>query len=700
MLINALARFASGLILFLMVPGVFLQNDCSYYEEGTSPTLTCRLPANEMFNSFGPRIEVDGQLVNAGSCDRNGACSTDDASRFRPSFFINSTSNTANAGVTVDKITRKDTRLTCYKDGVPIPGAWCNIKVYVKASPPQCEGPRFVGDNTTAVTTCTTQRIYPGGKCDYRIRNLGEEDFQFLSLSASETDSRQYPGDKEFMCQLLIHITGMPEKTYHVRPEITPNLPGLPASAVATTPTYLPALTISPTALYSSSDNNHDVEYSASDEIEVNIRVTGNPPPNHFSLSKRDDETSPPVPLSEQDFSVTYSASSSDAEGTITLVITGGLDRGTTSFYTLKADNGVVGTEEFRYNFVVRREYTTPSKPVCDGPRFVDGGAAFVINCTSERVYPEGRCSLRNVSGPPLDQKPETIYANVASTKFPDDKKLTCQMRVPVREKTEGTYTFQVAVTLNGITSSPPITTEGYILPAVNLKPTALYDPTENNHEYDYPSSGVLALDIHVLGNPEPNRVQLRAGQGDGSAMVSLSSQDYQWEYDKTAGAVGGIIKLSITGGLREDVSTMYVLKAENGVSSTDEFEYKFSVRRAAVQPTADPQDQSGEEDEDSEEGGSSTNVPLIVGIIVAAVVVIAILVIALLIVLRRGRDPSEATPDSNFDPPYSSFDQPGPSFTNPDNGIYAELGATGENPPAYDTLREKSGVYSMPEDP
>ncbi|GFN79328.1 hypothetical protein PoB_000583400, partial [Plakobranchus ocellatus] len=223
-----------------------------------------------------------------------------------------------------------------------------------------------------------------------------------------------------------------------------------------------------------------------------------------------------------------------------------------------------------------------------------------------------------------LAQESKQTTKNVDSTKFPGQKELTCKLRVPVTGNKEGDYIYRVEVTPDLDRVPSCATVAGDKLPTVTLKQTALYDPYENNLEFDHPESGELALDIHLIGNPEPNRVSLQKRQDETSAMVSLSSQDYRWAYDRTAGAVGGVLKLFITGGLRKDVSTTYILKAENGVLGQDEFEYKFSV--------------GGE----SKEGNEDGNLFLIVGISAGGVALVLILAIILAVVLRARRSRDE----------------------------------------------------------
>ena len=106
--------------------------------------------------------------------------------------------------------------------------------------------------------------------------------------------------------------------------------------------------------------------------------------------------------------------------------------------------------------------------------------------------------------------------------------------------------------------------------------PIALYDRAENNHVFNYPESGELNVDVHVTGNPEPNRVTLAVRHGETSRRVPVSSRDFGWAYDKTVGSESGVIQLSVM----VDGVSEFTLKAENGVVAGSEFEYMFSVQR------------------------------------------------------------------------------------------------------------------------
>ncbi|GFN79325.1 hypothetical protein PoB_000583100 [Plakobranchus ocellatus] len=669
MVFHIVFKYICCLALFILFDGGFSQNVCPYFEEGSFQTLSCQLE-NKPFRVLGMHIEINGQEYATGSCDNQGRCSVADSSRYQVRFSYDRRRNKRIFDLYVNHINRTATKFLCYEDGIPIPGAWCKLQVYVKASKPTCEGPRFVGDNTSALITCTSERVYPGGTCDFKVKELSllASQYMFWTLTKTETPSDQFSGDKQITCQLRIHLERVPEGTYTFQVVMAPDLLQLTESAL----TYgdeLPPLRLSAMALLFPSDNNRVLTYDASGQLRVDVSVTGNPPPNYISLTVRHDETSAPVPVTARDYSVVYSATAGDAKGRITLEVTRVWDECANSYFTMEASNGVVGNMPFQYNFTMLRKYTTPSKPNCDGAKFVDGNTAFVITCTSERVFPIGKCNFTYTGESSLTLAPVQTTNNVDSNKFPGHKELTCKLRVPVTGNTEVNFKYEVEVTpdLNQVPACA--TVDGHPLPAMSLKATALYDPEENDLVFDYPESGELELDIQVIGNPEPNRVSLHMRQDETSAMVSLSSRDYRWEYDRTAGAIGGVLKLFITGGLRKDVSTEYILNAENGVLGQDEFEYKFSVGDEVT------------------EGNSGDNILLIVGISAGGVIVVLILAIIVVVVLR-GRRPH----DEGYDTAVPS------GYLYPDTAYHpAHLAPNPRRPYQSDYCDGWSNIYAEP---
>ena len=106
-----------------------------------------------------------------------------------------------------------------------------------------------------------------------------------------------------------------------------------------------------------------------------------------------------------------------------------------------------------------------------------------------------------------------------------------------------------------------------------------MYKPAENNHVFGYPESGELNVDVHVTGNPAPNRVTLWVQRDQTSSRVPVSSRDFTWNYVRSVGSDIGLLQLSVRGGLGTGSVIKYTLEAGNGVVGATEFEYKFTVQ-------------------------------------------------------------------------------------------------------------------------
>ncbi|GFO25076.1 hypothetical protein PoB_005158100 [Plakobranchus ocellatus] len=291
-------------IIALFVLGLFrdvsMQSDCGFYiEEGIRWLLTCGTRTAQ-FTSFGPRVEIDGQILDVGHCDSDGNCISPYPSNFGVTSGTNETTGRKEVTVTIYSANRTMTRTHCYRDGIPINGVECLLNIY---------------------------------------------------------DSAQFPGDKEVTCQLRIQIVGIPENLYRFRPVLFPeNAPNI-ASAITYGDT-MPPLSLWRTVLSDEAENDRVFNFPESDELLVTIPVTGNPQPNRFSLNVRYTNTSAPSPMPDEDYSAIFNPSTSNSRGVITLTISAGLKRDQTSRFSFKADNGVVGRSALEYNFSVLKLYS------------------------------------------------------------------------------------------------------------------------------------------------------------------------------------------------------------------------------------------------------------------------------------------------------------------------------------------------------
>ena len=105
---------------------------------------------------------------------------------------------------------------------------------------------------------------------------------------------------------------------------------------------------------------------------------------------------------------------------------------------------------------------------------------------------------------------------------------------------------------------------------------TALYSTGENNHVFQFPMTGKLKIDVHITGNPPPNRILLKVSQDNSSSPVPVSSLEYSTTYNSTAGSDGGILTLVLSVGLEYGRDSFYSLELSNGIISPTQCEYNF----------------------------------------------------------------------------------------------------------------------------
>ncbi|GFO28541.1 hypothetical protein PoB_005504600, partial [Plakobranchus ocellatus] len=547
------------------------QKVCGVYEEGNEARLTCR-QEHHTFSSLSPRIEINGQFHDFGSCSSAGVCHSEEGYDAEAELytFVNEIS----VFLSVLSVNRDMKRSRCYKDGQIVFNTDCSIVVYAKANELRCESPQFVDGNTVATSNCTLDKIYPKGICNVTLLEGNPDIGDRVIKSVSHEASASFQGELAVTCQLRIEVTGTKEGNYRFKVGVTPDVQDVPVTSTVTSEI---SLRLSATALFNPNENGHVYDYPANGQLKLDIEVTGNPEPNRVSLSVRYNETSAAAPLTSQDYSYTYSVVASSGRGILRLVVTGGFKIGTSSFYTFQASNGVVGPEPFEYRFSVAAINEDASELRCEDPHFVDENTAATFNCTLEKISTKGKCSVLLLEGNPnIENRVIKSVSHEDSASFPGDLAVTCQLRIEVTGNEQGNYRFQVGVTPD--VQDIPVTSTVTSEITLTLSATALFNPNENGHVYDYPANGQLKLDIEVTGNPEPNRVSLSVRYDETSAAVPLSSQDYSYTYSVVASSGRGILRLVVTGGFKIGISSLYTFQASNGVVGPEPFEYRFSV--------------------------------------------------------------------------------------------------------------------------
>ncbi|GFN82722.1 hypothetical protein PoB_000922800, partial [Plakobranchus ocellatus] len=213
-----------------------------------------------------------------------------------------------------------------------------------------CEDPKFIEENAAATFKCTLKKTNVKGRCNMTILE-GNSAIEYRAIKpVSHETSASSPSDTEVTCQFRIEVAGNEEGNYRFKVEATPDVQDVPAMATVSSEV---ALRLSATTLFNPLENGQVYNYPSDGQLKIFIQVIGNPEPNQFLLTVRYDETSTPVPLSSQDYSLTYMASTSSGRGVINLIVAGGLKEGRSSFYTLHVSNGIAGPVPFEHSFSV-----------------------------------------------------------------------------------------------------------------------------------------------------------------------------------------------------------------------------------------------------------------------------------------------------------------------------------------------------------
>ncbi|GFS01052.1 hypothetical protein ElyMa_006414000 [Elysia marginata] len=493
-------------------------------------------------------------------------------------------------------MTRQMTRAMCYMNYNVIPGYACIIHIYVKPSTVSCQHPVFVNKGTAVLITCTTARVFPKGKCEFTVQAGDQTLSKYLTTTTENRNSSLYPGDQEVTCQLRVPVTGTEEGTYRFRAGVVPDIDGISYSATIFSEQIVP-LELKPTALHSTTDSGHIFDFPMTGELQIDIQLTGNPPPNRISLNVGfGDNTSSLLPMPHVDYATTYNATAGSQGGVLTLVLHPAFKYGLDSVYTLKLSNGVASqSPELEYTFQVKGSQLYLNKPTCQPPVFAEEGTTAVLICMMDRFYHRGKCDFsindKLSNNSMIEDRVTTSVENRQSTRYPGDKEVTCQLRVSVYGIHEGSFKFSLGILPDVAGVHHLATVFPDHMPQLDLWATDLFDAEENGHVFTFPKTGELHIDVQVTGNPPPNRIFLKVRHKNSVSSVPVSSLDYFTRYNSTAGSSGGVVSLVLARTLREYPDSSYNLILSNGVIGQTKCEYKFSVTasQASVQEDDQP---------------------------------------------------------------------------------------------------------------
>ncbi|KAK3745956.1 hypothetical protein RRG08_057756 [Elysia crispata] len=588
-----------GVVLTLTVfPACFLTdvrspNICGYIEEGSTILFTCSSKSTS-FSSFGPRVEINQTFPELGFCDSNGRCNNNDATRYNASYLYDSSTGRNNVTLRIKNVTRNMNKWRCYEDGIS--SYECLLITYIAPAKPVCKGPEFVEHGEVAQVTCSSDRVYPTAECELglsfqnkAVPMMPKEKIR-LSGFRDLTDSEQYPGDKKLTCWFKLQLANILEGRYQFGVMFYAQMPNHKPNSIWAD--AIQDLILRATTLENPEQASTEIAVAPKPkELTLNISVISNPPPNRFSLSVRQNESSTLANLSSNFYSVHYrSKGDGSLKGTIELTVSTSAVTVEERFnyFVFTASNNVVGSDEFQYKFTWIRLDIVPTLPTCNAPVFIDQVATVLFTCSVDRVFPSGLCSFQ----PTVDSIRENVLLSMRtksnnSKAYPGQQTVTCELHLPIAQTRAGVYQYQVEITSSMKDGNQSVFAT---TPKLNLGATTLENPEQASTEIAVaPKPKELTLNISVISNPPPNRFSLAVRQNESSTLANLSSNFYSVHYrSKGDGSLKGTIELTVSTSAVtvEERFNYFVFTASNNVVGSDEFQYKFTWIRLDIVPT------------------------------------------------------------------------------------------------------------------
>ncbi|GFO36960.1 hypothetical protein PoB_006346500 [Plakobranchus ocellatus] len=160
--------------------------------------------------------------------------------------------------------------------------------------------------------------------------------------------SIHHPGNKLVTCELRMPVQNLQEGDYHLLAAVQPSVPERSDDDLVYAD-YPSNLKLSTVTLSYQMSKSTTFSVETGSDLQTELDITGNPPPNRFILTLRTSKKSNILTIPNGD----YNVSSSNRKLTLTLKDVGksGLGFG---YYTFHASNGINGTSpELKYTFKV-----------------------------------------------------------------------------------------------------------------------------------------------------------------------------------------------------------------------------------------------------------------------------------------------------------------------------------------------------------
>ncbi|GFO36955.1 hypothetical protein PoB_006346000 [Plakobranchus ocellatus] len=322
---------------------------CGSVEEGTQTDLRCETSDAQDFQTFGVRSTSDSGVFRYLSiCNKNGSCTDNEPDHYNAKLTKTFDESTGSFVYTLRlimySVSRDDSQLHCVTDGIS--QAQCELDVYVKPEKPVCARPKFIQNGAVIFLECKADRIYPNALCSFYKSDSEKVDSSLVH--SFHQPSARYPRNKQVTCELRMPVRHLQEGDYHLLAAVQPSVPERSDDDLvyADSPSSVKLSTVG--FSYPPGEGT-SFKVEAGTNLGTVLDITGNPPPNRFSVKLQ--------PISDYKILTVphgyYDVSYSNGKLTLLLKDVGKSGPGFGNF-TFRASNGINGTSpELKYTFKV-----------------------------------------------------------------------------------------------------------------------------------------------------------------------------------------------------------------------------------------------------------------------------------------------------------------------------------------------------------
>ncbi|GFR98285.1 hypothetical protein ElyMa_002766100 [Elysia marginata] len=442
-------------LLLIVVDSV---GGCGPVLEGTTTAVTCTTKPGVDFTSIGVQVKLpSGASQQLSVCYKNNSCSDNQPNAYKANLNHYSGQGNSVMLLKIGSVSRDDSHIQCTVDGIV--SGQCILDVYVDPDKPVCQPPKFIQNGTTTFLQCTADNVYPSARCHFTAQGVVEGE---QTVHVSHRESTLFPGNKEVTCELRVPVRGHSAGDYLFRAAVQPDVPFRLTGDHFVQGDEI-SLKLSEVALEESHSDNMTFEIKKGSDLRKTLHITGNPPPNRFSLTMRPEKDATALTVLDKDHTISYGS------GSLQLQLRDvGRSGSRFGYYTFRAGNDVGGLwPQLEYKFILQEKYNEPSpspSPVSgesDGGLglpavigIVVGAALFII------IVVIVICYLKMIRRRKAEERPQNgnfdhpypasgyIYPNMAFEPTRDDQYNQAEKPPPYAEEdyTEGIADIQAGL--------------------------------------------------------------------------------------------------------------------------------------------------------------------------------------------------------------------------------------------------------------